>query len=69
MSRLEKLTDRERQVLKLVAEGRTNKEAAEYLHVSIKTVEKHRATLMRKLNIQRAAALVAFAIEQEIIDA
>ncbi|MGQ9857429.1 MAG: LuxR C-terminal-related transcriptional regulator [Thermodesulfobacteriota bacterium] len=53
----ETLTDRERQVLKLIAEGRTNKEIADYLYISPKTVEKHRANLMRKLDLHNTLQL------------
>jgi DNA-binding NarL/FixJ family response regulator len=66
-SMLGKLTDRERDVLKLVAEGRTNKEAADYLCVSVKTVEKHRANLKHKLGIHRTAELVSFAVESGVL--
>jgi len=61
------LTSRERQVLKLIAEGRRNREIAEYLFVSVKTVEKHRANLMGKLNLHNIAALTSFAIENSVI--
>jgi len=64
----EGLTARERQVLKLVAEGRRNKDIADFLCISVKTVEKHRANLMRKLNLHTASALTAFAIENGIVD-
>ena len=62
------LTGRERQIMKLVAEGRRNKEIAEYLNISVKTVEKHRANLMSKLNLHTASALTAFAIENGIVE-
>jgi len=62
------LTQRERQVLKLVAEGRRNKDIADFLCISVKTVEKHRANLMRKLNLHTASALTAFAIENGMVD-
>ena len=58
------LTQRERQVLKLIAEGYKNKEIAGYLYISVKTVEKHRANLMKKLNLHNASALTAFAMEK-----
>jgi DNA-binding NarL/FixJ family response regulator len=61
------LSDRERQILKLVAEGRKNKEIASYLSISPKTVEKHRANLMRKLDLHSASALTAFAIENGLV--
>lgn len=68
LSSWETLTDRERQVLKLIAEGRTNKEIADYLYISAKTVEKHRANLMRKLDLHNAAAVTAFAIEKGLVE-
>ena len=61
------LTQRERQILKLIAEGHKNKEVADYLCISPKTVEKHRANLMRKLNIHSAVGLTAFAMEKGLI--
>lgn len=63
----ESVTHRERQVLKLVAEGRSNKFIAEYLCLSIKTVEKHRANLMRKLDLHNASMLTSFAIGKELL--
>jgi DNA-binding NarL/FixJ family response regulator len=60
------LTVREKQVLKLIAEGRRNRDIAEYLFVSVKTVEKHRANLMGKLKIHNTAALTTFAIENSL---
>ncbi len=66
-SSLEMLTHREREVLKLVAEGRSNKEVAEYLFLSVKTVEKHRAKLMAKLGTHRTAGLTAYAIEKGLL--
>lgn len=61
------LTAREREVIKLVAEGSSNKEIADYLCLSIKTVEKHRSSLMRKLNLRNSAMLIAYAIEKGIV--
>ena len=61
------LTQREREVLKLVAEGNTTKEIAGYLFISAKTVEKHRTNLMRKLDLHNIAALTAFAMEKRLI--
>lgn len=58
---LDTLTLRERQVLKLVAEGRSNRHMAEYLSLSVKTVEKHRSNLMKKLDLHNVAALTMFA--------
>jgi two-component system response regulator NreC len=61
------VTRRERQVLKLIAEGYRNREIADYLYVSVKTVEKHRANLMQKLDLHNASALTALAIEKGLI--
>ena len=58
---------REREVLKLIAEGQGNKHIASYLCVSVKTVEKHRSNLMRKLNLHNAAVLTSFAIEKGMV--
>ena len=63
----ESLTQRERQVLKLIAEGYKNKEIAGYLYISVKTVEKHRANLMKKLDLHNASALTAFAMGKGLI--
>ena len=61
------LTHREREVLKLVAEGKSNKFAAEFLSLSIKTVEKHRSNLMAKLDLHNASRLTAYAMEKGLI--
>ena len=61
------VTHRERQVLKLVAEGHSNKHIAEYLCLSVKTVEKHRANLMKKLDLHSASTLTAFAIDRGLV--
>lgn len=63
----QRLSDREREVLKLVAEGGTSKAIAERLCISVRTVEKHRASLMMKLNLRTTAALTAYAIEHELV--
>ena len=63
----ETLTQREREVIKLVAEGYKNREIAEYLSISAKTVEKHRANLMKKLGLRSAADLTAYAIEKGLV--
>lgn len=60
------LTDRERQVIKLIAEGFKNRDIAESLSVSIKTVEKHRSNLMKKLDLHNASSLTSYAIENHI---
>jgi DNA-binding NarL/FixJ family response regulator len=62
------LSQREREVLKLIAEGYKNKEIAADLCISLKTVEKHRANLMKKLDLHNAAALTAYAIEQGLVE-
>ena len=61
------LTDREREVLQLVAEGRTNKEAASLLNVSITTVETHRTHILQKLNLHSAPELILYAVRKGII--
>jgi len=61
------LTQREREVLKLVGESCQNKEIADYLCISIKTVEKHRANIMQKLDLHSASALTAYAIEKGLV--
>lgn len=63
----QRLTQRERQVLKLIAEGHPNKSIAEYLCLSVKTVEKHRSNLMGKLDIHNASTLTGFAIEKGLL--
>ncbi|MDD5329681.1 MAG: LuxR C-terminal-related transcriptional regulator, partial [Sulfuricella sp.] len=60
---MDALTPRERQVLKLVAEGHPNRHVADYLCLSVKTVEKHRSNLMKKLDLHNASMLTAYAIE------
>jgi DNA-binding NarL/FixJ family response regulator len=62
------LTQRERQILKLVAEGHKNKDIADLLCISLKTVEKHRANLMEKLGLHNVAALTALAAEKGLIN-
>jgi DNA-binding NarL/FixJ family response regulator len=61
------LTARERGILKLIAEGYKNKEIADFLCISVKTVEKHRANLMQKLDLHSVSALTALAIEKGLI--
>ena len=62
------MTTRERSILQLIAEGRTNRRAAEYLSVSPKTVEKHRASLMHKLGLVNAAEITLVALEMGLIE-
>jgi DNA-binding NarL/FixJ family response regulator len=66
-SPLERLTPREREVLQLVSEGHTNSGIAQVLKVSVKTVEKHRANLMSKLNVHDMAGLMRVAIKHGLI--
>jgi len=63
----ETLTQREIEVLKLVGEGYRNKEIADFLCISIKTVEKHRANIMRKLDLHNASALTVYAVEKGLV--
>lgn len=63
-----RLTSREMEVLQLIAEGKANKETADELHISIKTVEKHRQSVMEKLNIHDTASLTRYAIAAGIIE-
>jgi DNA-binding NarL/FixJ family response regulator len=63
----ETLTHREREILKLIAEGYKNKEIADDLCISVKTVEKHRANLMDKLSLHNVQALTTFAIEKGLV--
>jgi DNA-binding NarL/FixJ family response regulator len=64
---LDELTSRERQVLQLVAEGTTNKEVAQLLKIGERTVEKHRANLMKKLDAHDLTSLVRIAIKYGLI--
>jgi DNA-binding NarL/FixJ family response regulator len=62
------LSSREVEVLQLIAEGQANKQVAAELHISVKTVEKHRQRLMEKLNIHDTAGLTRYAIAAGIIE-
>jgi DNA-binding NarL/FixJ family response regulator len=62
------LTQREREILKLLAEGHKNKDIADLLCISVKTVEKHRANLMDKLDLHNVAGLTALAAEKGLIN-
>ena len=64
----ETLTQREREILKLIAEGHKNKDIADLLCISVKTVEKHRANLMEKLDLHNVAALTTLAAEKGLIN-
>jgi two-component system, NarL family, response regulator NreC len=61
------LTQREREVLRLIGEGNKSKEIADYLCISLNTVEKHRSNLMEKLNLHSVSALTSYAIEKGMI--
>jgi RNA polymerase sigma factor (sigma-70 family) len=63
----ELLTDRERQVLQLLAEGKTNKETATILDLSPYTIETHRENLMQKLGVHNTAEIVLYAVRKGII--
>jgi DNA-binding NarL/FixJ family response regulator len=67
-TRWDTVTQREREVLKLLAEGYPNKKIADFLCISVKTVEKHRANLIAKLDLHNIAQLTAFAIENGLIE-
>jgi DNA-binding NarL/FixJ family response regulator len=63
------LSPREETIVRLIAEGYSNKEVSSLLSVSIKTTETHRATAMRKLNVRSTAGLVRFAIRNKLLEA
>ena len=62
------LSPREREVLLLIAEGKTNKEIATKLNLSVYTVDSHRGKIMEKLNLHSAGELVRFAIKNGLVD-
>ncbi len=62
------LTDRERQILQMIAEGYTNKQIADILSISVKTVQAHRLNLMKKLDLHDRGELIKYAIQKKIID-
>lgn len=66
--KVNQLSPREQEVLSFLAKGYTNKEIAEMLHVSIKTIESHRAKVMEKLNLRTRSELVKYAFKQGFID-
>jgi len=61
------VTAREREIIQLLAEGRSNKEAASTLGISVKTIEAHRANIMRKLHLRSVSDLVRYAIRNKIV--
>ena len=62
------LTPREREVVKLIAEGHTNQQIADLLHRSVKTIESHRANILRKLDIHDSIELVKYAVRKKLIE-
>lgn len=66
-SSFDRLSKREKEVLKLIAEGYKNREIGDFLFLSLKTVEKHRANLMKKLDLHNVAELTGYAIEKGIV--
>ncbi|MEI8082084.1 MAG: response regulator transcription factor, partial [Actinomycetes bacterium] len=64
--KFDKLTAREREVLQMIAEGRTNRQIAGLMHVTVKTVEAHRASLMIKLGLHSIAELTKYALRKGI---
>jgi DNA-binding NarL/FixJ family response regulator len=68
MRAFRRLTPREREILQLLAEGRTNTEISKLLSITVKTVETHRAALMKKLGVSSLAELIRYAIRNSIIE-
>jgi len=64
---LEHLTEREIEIIRLVAEGMMNKEISDYLSISIRTVDNHKSNILRKLNLKTSIDIVKYAIKHEII--
>jgi DNA-binding NarL/FixJ family response regulator len=67
ISSWDSLTRREKDIIKLIGEGYKNKEIADYLCISVKTVEKHRSNIMRKLDLHTASALATLAVEKGLV--
>lgn len=65
-NRLQQLTIREKEVLGILSDGSTNKETAEKLNISVRTVETHRKNIMQKLNIKNIAGLIKFSIANNL---
>jgi DNA-binding NarL/FixJ family response regulator len=63
-----RLTSREREIVQLLAEGKSSKEVASSLGISIKTAETHRANIMRKLDLHSVSELVRYAVRNQIIE-
>jgi len=68
MTPLDQLTSREREVLQLIAEGKTNKDVAAALNISVFTVDAHRGRIMEKLNVHNVNELVRFAVRNGLVD-
>ena len=66
-SSIDLLTTREREVIKLIAEGYRNKDVAKYLSISIKTVEKHRSNMMKKLDLHSTSGITSYAIRNGLV--
>ena len=66
--KMDGLSAREREILQLIAEGHTNKQIAEILTISVKTVQAHRLNLMQKLNLHDRGELIKYAIQKKIIE-
>jgi RNA polymerase sigma factor (sigma-70 family) len=64
---VEALTVRQREILKMIAEGKSNKEIGDLLCISVRTVERHRANMMEKLNVRKTAELVQYALRKHYI--
>ncbi len=64
---LDPLTPRENQVLKLIVEGKTTKEVATFLGISVKTAESHRMRIMTKLDVHETAGLIRYAIREKLV--
>jgi two-component system, NarL family, response regulator NreC len=65
----QRLSPREREIVQLIAEGKSNKEVADTLGISVRTAETHRASILRKLNLDSVAGLVRYAIRNKLIEA
>ena len=64
----QRLSAREREIVQLIAEGKSNKEAADALGISVRTAESHRASILRKLNLDSVAGLVRYAVRNKLIE-
>jgi DNA-binding NarL/FixJ family response regulator len=65
----DRLTSREREIVQLLAEGKSSKEVAAALNISVKTAETHRANIMRKLQLHTVSELVRYAVRNQIVEA